>query len=255
MSRRTTRNQGYRAVQCFRWAAARPAAVLILSCLLMACGSGPGPGALSTVLKPTRTPAHYVAQAELYFDTLDTRADPDKVPDYSPLVARWEWPPWLYLTGYERQNMIDSTRSALALDPSTVPVRDCRFFKVQPFARCRVTFQYANGPCPIYEEFTFNDQGQITFIEAWSDLPGMRPTSDPNDTWAESAGVHRLSTRVPGLGNTEGLIDLDAPWMAEAAAKDAEIADFVRRASDFWTTWFDAYLNAGEDFFARGCGW
>jgi hypothetical protein len=151
--------------------------------------------------------------------------------------------------------MIITTNAALALDPSTVPVRDCRAFSVQPFARCYVTFEYAEGSCPIYEEFVFNDQGEMTFIEAWSDQPGYLPMADPNDRWAEGPDVHRLSTKVPGLGNELGRIDLDSEGMQEAAADDAEIADFVRRTQDFWPAWLEASAEAGPDYFSRGCGW
>jgi hypothetical protein len=231
---------------------------LLFAGLLAACGdasSVPLEARLSTALSPTRPPAYYVEQANVYFDGLDLRADPAIVPLYGERVARWELPPWLWLTGYGRQNMIDTTRAALTLDPSTVPVRDCRAFPVQPFARCTVVFEYAGGPCPIYEEFTFDDQGEMTFIEAWSDLPGYLPNDDPADRWAEGTGVRRLSTKVPGLGSPSGTIDLDSPWMAAAASRDPEVADFVRRANDFWPTWLEALREAGPDYFARGCGW
>ena len=226
----------------------------------LGCGDDPAAtpsaaAALSTALHPRQAPAYYVAQAELYFDTLDTRANPALVPNYSPLVARWEWPPWYLLTGYERMQMITGTRLALSVEPSTVPTRDCRAFAVQPFARCRVTFAYARGSCPIFEEFTFNDQGEMTFIEAWSDQPGMRPTEDPADPWAEAPTVHRLSTKVPGLGNATGLIAPTADWMAQAAARDPELADFVRRTQSFYRSWAQAYSDAGPGAFARGCGW
>jgi len=232
--------------------------VLALAALLSGCGdtdSLPPEARLSTSLSPTRPAAYYVEQANVYFDGLDLRADPAIVPDYAERVARWELPPWLWLTGYGRQNMIDTTRAALALDPSTVPVRDCRAFPVQPFARCTVVFEYAGGSCPIYEEFTFDDQGEMTFIEAWSDLPGFLPTDDPSDRWAEGRGVRRLSTKLPGLGSPSGTIELESPWMAAAAARDPEVADFVRRASDFWPAWLEALREAGPDYFARGCGW
>lgn len=238
----------------------RPFFVAVLSALLaLACGEStppvPGPGALSTALSPTRPEAYYLAQAQKYFDTLDTGADPQSVPDYAPLVARYEWPPWLYLTGFKKDLMIQSTKLALAADPSTVPRRECKFFSTQPFARCYVVFQYAGGPCPIYEEFTFNDQGQMTFIEAWSDLPGMLPMDKSKDRWAEGAGVRRLSTRVPGLGNSEGKIDLDAPYMKDAAAQDKDVADFVYRAQNFAAAWVEALQNAGPDLYKKGCGW
>lgn len=211
--------------------------------------------ATSTALRPTRPPEYYVAQANLYFDTLDTRADPMRVPNYSALVARWEWPPWYLLTGWEREGIIAQTRLALFAEPSTVPTRDCRAFAAQPFARCRVSFTYARGSCPIYEEFTFNDQGEMTFIEAWSDQPGMRPTEDPADPWAEAPGIRRLSTRVPGLGNPTGRIDPTAPWTAEVARRDPDVADLMRRAQSFTTSWLQAFRDAGRNAFPRGCGW
>lgn len=219
--------------------------------------AGPPPltGELSTALSPTFPPEYYVEQALLYFDTLDIEAPRENVPVYSPLVARWEWPPWLYLTGYEAGQMIASTRGALLADPSTVPIRDCRFFDTQPFARCYVVFRYDEGDCPIYEEFTFNDAGEMTFIEAWSDLPGWLPFDREADMWAEQSDIGRLSTKVPGLGNAEGRIDLRAQWMLDAAATDDDVADFVRRASDFWTWWRRAFDEAGPELYATGCGW
>jgi hypothetical protein len=223
------------------------------------CENAGTAGATSRCLTATRAPEYYVDEALKYFDTLDIDADRERIPAYSDLVARWEWPPWLLLTAYERQVMLDTAEILRVGDPSTVPTRDCRFFAVQPFARCYVSFQYEEGACPIYEEFTFNDQGETTFIEAWSDLPGLNATPDAEDRWAEgaegAAGVHRLSTRVPGLGNATGRIDLDSPWMADAAVSDPELADFVFRARDMWEAWFDLLGASDDDFFAQGCGW
>ena len=212
------------------------------------------PGATAGCLAPTMAPEYYVAQGLKYFDTLDIEADPLSIPDYSPLVARWEWPPWLKLTGFERQNMLDTAAFLREYDPSTVPVRDCRFFEVQPFCRCYITFEYEGRPCPIYEEFTFNDQGQMTFIEAWSDLPGLLPLA-ADDPWGEAADVPRLSTRVPGLGNGDGLIDLDGDWMRDAEARDPDVADFALRARDPWRHWTEELKAAGDDLYERGCGW
>jgi hypothetical protein len=239
------------------------AVLLGLAMLAVACGSEttseppmePSPDALATALTPQQPPEYYVEQANKYFDTLDTSADPSSIPDYSILAARWELPPWLWLTGYGRENMLVTTEVAVGFDPSTVPTRECQAFSVQPFARCYVTFEYEAGSCPIYEEFVFNDQGEMTFIEAWSDQPGLLPFSDPNDRWAEGPDVHRLSTKIPGLGNETGLIDLSSDAMQQAASEDPEVADFVRRAEDFWPAWFEAAEEAGPDYFARGCGW
>ena len=219
------------------------------------CRNAGTEGATATCLSPTQTADYYAAEANRYFDTLDIAADPDSAPNYAPLVARWEWPPWLLLTGYGRQNMVETGKALKELDPSTVPERDCRFFPSQPFARCFVEFRYEGGPCPIYEEFTFNDAGEMTFIEAWSNVPGLLPAAMSTDRWAETADIGRLSTRIPGLGNPQGALDLGSTWMTEAAAQDADVADFVTRAGDFWRFWFQALGDSPKDYFATGCGW
>ena len=125
-------------------------------------------------------------QAERYFDALDETADPLSLPSYSPLAARWEWPPWLLLTGFGAEEMENLDHWVKVFTPASID-RDCRFFDEQPFARCYIVFNYADGPCPIYEEFTFNDAGEMTFIEAWSDLPGMLPFGDP--VWGVDASA------------------------------------------------------------------
>lgn len=219
-----------------------------------ACRNAGTPGATARCLSPRYDSAYYAEQASKYFDTLDVNADPSSVPNYSELVARWEWPPWLLLTGYGRDSMIETAQILRDADPSTVPVRDCRGFSEQPFARCYVVFEYEKGPCPIYEEFTFNDQGEMTFIEAWSDLDGRRPMAD-GDEWAEALDIPRLSTRVPGLGNDSGRIDLESAWMRDAGERDPDVADFAMRAADMWKYWFDALREAPPDYFGTGCGW
>jgi hypothetical protein len=202
---------------------------------------------------------YYAEHSSGYFDTMDTAADMDVEPPYSELVARWEWPPWLKLTAFGHDNIL-SADQILRLYPSTIPERDCRGFDVQPFGRCRVVFYYEDEAhegrgCPIYEEFTFNDVGEITWIEAWSDLPEYLPMEAGLDEWTEGDVPGRLSTRVPGLGNAAGLIDLDGEAMAEAAAAAADVADFVTRAGDWWNTWSEEYGAAGNDLWERGCGW
>ncbi len=218
-----------------------------------------GDDALSTCLAPTMDEEHYVRWSSGYFDTMDSDADRDVEPPYSELVARWEWPPWLLLTAFGHDNIL-ATDALLRLYPSTIPERDCRFFDQQPFGRCRVTFYYADAAhegrgCPIYEEFTFNDAGEITWIEAWSDLPGFLPMDGGADPWGEGEGVTRLSTRIPGLGNAQGLIDLDGAAMAAAADSDADVADFVLRANDWYATWSAAVEAAGDSMWPVGCGW
>jgi len=233
------------------------------SALLVACSDGGGyapqdrdpacgtDAALAECLTPRQAPAHYIEQSETYFLTMDSSVSPLVIPDYAELVARWEWPPWLLLTGFGKASLI-WTDILLKLNPTSYAAMDCRAFPVQPFGRCHVVFDYSGELCPIYEEFTFNDQGEITFIEAWTDLPGWLPMDDPGDPWAEGPNVRRLSTRVPGLGNPTGRIDLDAPWMEEAARHDEELADFLRRARDPIATWLIELLENWEDV-ATGC--
>ena len=209
-------------------------------------------------LEPTMSAEYYVEQAHLYFNTMDTAEDRTIHPEYSEFVVRWEWPPWLLLTAFGRDHIL-STDTLLRAYPSTIPERDCRFFEQQPFARCRVVFYYedpehAGRGCPIYEEFVFNDAGEMTFIEAWSDLPGQLPMPDA-DTWAEGNNVTRLSTRIPGLGTASGDIVLDSDEMSEASAEDPDIADLIHRANNWLETWTEAYTEAGDDLWERGCGW
>jgi len=234
--------------------------------LLLAACAAPSPepdpcdgdDALSTCLSPTMDPEYYARWSSGYFDTMDTAADRDIVPPYSELVARWEWWPWLKLTAYGFDNIV-ATDQLLRFYPSTIPQRDCRFFDQQPFGRCRVVFYYEDEAhqgrgCPIYEEFTFSDAGEITWIEAWSDLPGFLPMP-ADDPWAEGEQVSRLSTRIPGLGSADGRIDLNGEAMNAAAASDEEVADFQARANDWYATWA-AEQEANRAFmWDVGCGW
>ncbi|MCK6507858.1 hypothetical protein L6R53_31575 [Myxococcota bacterium] len=215
-----------------------------------------GEAPLATCLSPTLEPDYYVAQSLAYFDTMDATVEDPPWPPYSELVARWEWPPWLKLTAFTREN-IETTDALLRLYPSTVPERDCRYFPTQPFGRCRVVFRYEaheDRPCPIYEEFTFNDAGEITWIEAWSDVDGLRPTTE-EDPWGEQGDIGRLAWRVPGLGRPDGRIDLDGEEMIAAAEADADVADFRTRALDWYATWLEEYKSAGEEMWTEGCGW
>jgi hypothetical protein len=212
--------------------------------------------ALSTCSEASLAPDYYAQVSSLYFDTMDYTVDLEAPPPYSELVARWEWPPWLKLTAFGREN-IETADALLALYPSVVLERDCRAFDVQPFGRCRVVFYYdahEGRGCPIYEEFTFNQTGEVTFIEAWSDQESLLPMA-ADDLWAEGDEVSRLSTRVPGLGTSTGLIDLEGYAMTAAAETDPDLADFLARALDWHQTWLDELANSTDAMWEEGCGW
>ena len=109
--------------------------VLLLSCTPPApvdpCTADNGAAALSTCLSPAQSDAYYAAQGTRYFDTLESDYDGESGPSYADGVARWEWPPWLLLTGYGREDM-EFADAIIRLIPTSVPTRDCRFFPTQP---------------------------------------------------------------------------------------------------------------------------
>jgi hypothetical protein len=221
------------------------------------CGTA---GALSTCLTPKFDSAYYVEQGIKYFLTMQSDIPNDVIPNYAPLVVRWEWPPWLLLTGYGKEFLIASD-ILLKLYPTRYYKLDCRYFEEQPFCRCHVIFDYSGDSCPIYEEFTFNDQGEITFIEAWSDFESTLPlnmNSGSDSTWSEAEywatqeDVKRLSTKVPGLGNTTGRIDIKSSWMEDAAAIDEDVSDLVRRIKDPVRTYLQQ-LAAHREELDKGC--
>lgn len=144
-------------------------------------------------------------------------ADPESAPTDAPLVARWEWPPWLLGTGHGADFTLAVDELVLAAFPgTTVPAPDCRAFEVQPFAQCRVTIDDEGQACPIYEEFTFNDVGEVSFVEAWSDQAALLPMDADADPWATTCCACRPGSRG---------------------------------------CWFEAYEAAGDGMFARGRGW
>lgn len=213
-----------------------------------ACGSA---GAKAGCLTPKQSDAYYVEQSIKYFQTMESSVDVRVQPHYSLMVARWEWQPWLLLTGLGNANLI-LTDVLLKLHPTRYKSIDCRAFPTQPFGRCHVVFDYSGELCPIYEEFSFNDAGEMTFIEAWSDYPALIPMQDPEDYWAEGAEVTRLGTRIPGLGTPAGLIDVDSEEMAQAAAEDADVAEFAKRAQQPYRAYFQE-LAAHASQVAKGC--
>lgn len=162
---------------------------------------------------------------------------------YGPKAARFEWPPWLLLTGYPKKGIEIADTIDRKAAPYSVPteLRDCWVNETaNPFARCRVVlwpshqkFNASTMPpqvCTIYEEFTFNAAGEVTFVEAWSDNIPKPP---------------RLSTRIPGLGTSSGEIDTDlSNWKVwkPVAVKDADVNAFWIRAQNMITTGVSASL-------------
>ncbi|MEZ5003702.1 MAG: hypothetical protein R2730_11775 [Chitinophagales bacterium] len=216
------------------------------------CGTD---SALSTCITPEFAPEYYIDQGVKYFLTMQSDIPIDVIPNYSDLVIRWEWPPWLLLTGYNREVMI-LTDILLKLNPTTYDLIDCRFFEEQPFCRCHVIFNYGGELCPIYEEFTFNRDGEITFIEAWSDYesllpPGMDAGEDglwsEAEYWGVDDDVYRLANIVPGLGNAESRINLYADWMRNAARQNQDIDDLVKRCKRPMETWIYQLLTHYEE--------
>ena len=196
--------------------------------------------AFSTNLKPKFEAKYYVDEGLSYFDTLDSYVTKVSKPKYSENVIRWEWHPWLKLTGYKRWMMPIDVLPALY--PTKVTNRECRFFKVQPFCRCRVWFEYLGikAPVKIYEEFTFNDFGEITFIEAWTDE--VKP-----DPWGEKGSINRLSTRIPGLGTPHGLVTESDRQLKNLAMKDSDVKDLLQRLESPIFYWFkELFRSIGE---------
>ncbi len=206
--------------------------------------SGPD-SALSVRLSPVKPPAYYIEQGVKYFRTMESSVPCKVRPAYSDKVIRWEWHPWLLLTGYGRSSLVNSD-VMLKLYSTKYDTIDCKAFDKEPFCRCHVIFNYSGKRVPIYEEFTFNNAGQITFIEAWSDYPSLIPMNI-KDYWAEGSEVKRLSTRVPGLGNAAGRINIKACWMVNAAKTDTDLADMIYRIKHPVTTYCKEFFKQRKE--------
>ena len=185
-------------------------------------------------IRPSFGGHYYVEESLKYFDTLDTYASRDSKPVYSSHAIRWEWYPWLFLTGYKKYFF--KLDYFLTLYPTKVINRDCRSFSIQPFGRCRVTFHYLKSDTKheIYEEFTFNEKGEITFIEAWTDNIAYLPLRN-NDPWGETNLFHRLSTKVPGLGSQNGRYNRKN--LKKLSKKDEDLKNLLKRLRfpvSFW---------------------
>jgi hypothetical protein len=171
-------------------------------------------------------PDYYKDQANRYFDTLDFKLWLDPSPNYASDVIRWEHPPWLKLTGYGKAFMTTFDKLQ-TLYPTYVTKRVCTAYDVAPQTRCSVSFKYIGlaSSTPIYEEFTFNDAGEITFIEAWSD-------SDKIAAEAKEGTLNRLSTKS-----------------AKGETSDPDVADLKQRMKHPLYYWVkEAMRFTGELF-------
>lgn len=189
----------------------------------------------STQSIPTYELSYYAEESNKYFDTLDSYAPIQSKPKYSNHVIRWEWYPWLFLTGHGKESL--KLDRFLLYYPTKVINRKCQGFKVQPFGRCHVTFHYLKGDhlVDIYEEFTFNEKGEITFIEAWTDKEEFLPMKK-TDYWAQAKNIKRLSTRIPGLGDSNGNYDYEK--LKSLAPKDKDIKNLLKRLRHPILYWF-----------------
>lgn len=206
--------------------------------------------ALSDCIQANKSPDYYIEQSVLYFMTMESSVSPSVQPNYAEHVIRWEWPPWLLLTGYGSWNLI-WTDTLLKLWPTSYQKIDCRFFNKQPFGRCHVVFNYSGHLCPIYEEFTFNSEGDITFIEAWTDHEDMNPTS-PSDPWAEHPDVHRLSSKVPGLGSPVFKQGIAPGHKALEKTEDEDLISLGKRIRSPYYYYFKALFSEDTDI-VNGC--
>lgn len=206
--------------------------------------------ALSTCVSPSFNEAYYIEQSVLYFRTMESKVSPFVQPNYAKDVIRWEWPPWLWLTGYGRFNLI-WTDVLLKLFPTAYNKLDCKAFSTQPFGRCHVVFNYGGHLCPIYEEFTFNEKGQITFIEAWSDYPSLLPMP-VEDQWAQGEQVSRIANKVPGLGFGDGNINGESSPLIEAAKYDSDLANLLGRLRRPYSSYFKT-IKEHEGELLAGC--
>ena len=210
----------------------------------------------STDLSPNQPADFYIARADAYFNLISGKDHQGKnlpsnflKPEYSKFMVRWEWEPWLLLTGKnsgwsEEWELIDS---AIALTlPNSISDRKYRFSTLNPFVRAVVDIKFggSNQVLRIYEEFTFNTVGEITFMEAWSyDDPALcmdafhsNVTFKNNIHWPERSSIYRLSTLIPGLGAqgdcAQPYIELnDSVGMKKAYQKEKAFNNYLNRES------------------------
>lgn len=162
----------------------------------------------------SQSPKYYIDEVNRYFDTIDFYTYGRPAPHYAENVIRWEWHPWLLLTGYGRWSMHFDVLQKLY--PTHITNRSCASYDAAPQVRCHVSFAYigSSRAIEIYEEFTFNDAGEIAFIEAWSDSPEVTAQ-------AEAGTLKRMS-----------LLHTDQ------SSTDPDVLDFRKHAAHPLYYWF-----------------
>ena len=183
----------------------------------------------------------------------------DIIPRYSPSVVLYEFPPWHLTTAFGK-SIMKVVNIGTRFTPTRYKSIQCKSFDQQPFGRCHVVFLFGSEQgffeglfarllgveggiqeCPIYEEFTFNGSGEITFIEAWTDYDGYLPMEyeegQAKDYWATGERLLRLSTSIPGLGSRDGEISLGSEAIQVAIEDyDARFKSESQRIQTFiWT--------------------
>jgi hypothetical protein len=237
----------------------------------------------STEVQPIKPPASYRKRADRYFNQLESKFTHyifwhGKLPSYAPLVARWEWPPnWYRLTGFQKSRTIAADTMIRDAVPCICVNRTHVYFPINPFVRSVVTFYYGSQgnkgkAIYIYEEFTFNDLAEMTFIEAWSitkeGFDTLTQLAQNNQPWpdkpkrtTQTDGVTdapepiipftRLSTQIPGLGLGHGEIDLNGEPMNEAARQNPTIAEFQHEAHHFATNVIEEVIQRQLEKFKK----
>jgi len=201
------------------------------------------------------------------------------IPHYSHDVLRYEWPPWAKLTGYRQLPTLTVDYVIRLADHCIVVNRKHKIYETNPFVRSIVTFYYGDNVTKyhdaitnnnnannnnsanaaingiegfvIYEEFTFNWDGEINFIEAWSkntilnelDSEGFPIPITNINTWPSqikhiSGSGIRLSDIIPGLGcrATHGkaiLTNINSNYNVINLKNNADYQNLVSMSSNF----------------------
>ncbi|KAL7556649.1 hypothetical protein ACA910_017588 [Epithemia clementina (nom. ined.)] len=129
---------------------------------------------------------YYIKQCDIFLNTLTTTLRPAKIPNLSKTVMRWDWS-HDRLTGRNRDTLIAMDIFATAVAPEQSVESEHKIYQQQPLGRSMVQFQSVKSGDlrTLYIEFTFNDEGEISFVEVW-----------PLDKYQECIVQDGLSSRL-----------------------------------------------------------